>query len=213
MNFKAYLKGVPKYIAIHIEKFICERDMRQHIAKWQKAGKPIPPHTYVKAAIIREYHKEYPYQTLVETGTCSGDMVAVQKHYFKKIFTIELSPKLFKYAQKRFKYEDNIMVLQGDSGKVLPEIMKQLDGPAIFWIDAHYSEGETAKGETECPILEELKAIFTNPKYDHVLLIDDARGFGQGDYPTIEEITKYVKSKNPAYQEEAKDDIIRYVVR
>jgi hypothetical protein len=40
------------------------------------------------------------------------------------------------------------------------------------------------------------------------LLIDDARCYvGKGDYPTIDQLTNYVKSKNENYRVEVKYDI------
>jgi hypothetical protein len=62
--------------------------------------------------------------------------------------------------------------VQGDSGKELPKIVTQLDTPAIFWLDGHYSAGITAKGDTECPIFEELEAIFEPDKSCKHILID-----------------------------------------
>jgi hypothetical protein len=115
---------------------------------------------------------------------------------------------------KRFKNDKNVTIVQGDSGKVLPKILKDINEPAIFWLDGHYSAGITAQGDKDCPIYEELDAIFDAKKLDHILLIDDARCFiGNGDYPTIAKLTEYVKSKNPKYQVEVKDDSIRYVIQ
>jgi hypothetical protein len=47
---------------------------------------------------------------------------------------------------------------------VLPLIIKDLNEPAIFWLDGHYSSGITAKGDKICPIFEELDSIFNNSK-------------------------------------------------
>ena len=88
--------------------------------------------------------------------------------------------KLQRKAEKekeRFKNDTNIRIIQGDSGKVLSDILKDIREQAIFWLDGHYSAGITSKGEKDCPIFEELNAILENQKYNHVLLIDDARCF------------------------------------
>ena len=83
----------------------------------------------------------------------------------------------------------------------------------FFWLDGHYSGGVTAKGDKECPILEEVNAIFKFKNIAHILLVDDARSFnGQHDYPTVEELTNHIKNKNNKYEVVVKDDIIRYVV-
>jgi hypothetical protein len=180
---------------------------------WQKNGKPNPPPHLVKELTVAEYQQKYGYTTLVETGTYLGDMVEAQKKHFKKIISIELGIELSKRAQRRFRNSKNVLIKQGDSGEVLKDVMKELQEPAIFWLDGHYSSGITAKGEKECPVFEELEAIFNNKKLDHILLIDDARCFvGENDYPTIENLTEYVQKKHAAYKVEVKDDIIRYAI-
>lgn len=153
-----------------------------------------------KERVIREYKGGI----LVETGTYEGDMVKAMLDSFAEIYSIELSKELFKKAQKRFAEIKKVHLYQGDSGKILPQILKELKQPAVFWLDAHYSEGYTAKGEKETPIFKELGAIL---KFPHkAILIDDARCFtGKNDYPTIEEIKTLVKGR----EVEVKDDIIR----
>ena len=181
--------------------------------KWKQNGCPAPPPHIVKQMTIKEYKDKYNYEVLVETGTFLGDMVEAQKKRFRQIYSIELGVDLFNKAVKRFKKDKNITIIQGDSGKVLPKILLEINEPAIFWLDGHYSASITAKGEKECPIFEEIDAILNNPKFNHVLLIDDARCFiGKGDYPTIDQLTAYIKGKNEKYQVEVKHDIIRYTI-
>jgi hypothetical protein len=183
------------------------------LKKWNKNGCTVPPPHIVKQMTIQEYQKKYQYDVLIETGTFMGDMVEAQKRKFRKIFSIELGVDLFNKATKRFKNDNNVTIVQGDSGKVLYKILLTINEPAIFWLDGHYSSGITAKGEKDCPIFEELNAIFNNNKFKHILLIDDASSFvGEGDYPTINQLTEYVKNKNEKYQVEVKHNIIRYVI-
>jgi len=189
-----------------------QRDKKQ-LKKWQKNSCPVPPPHIVKQLTIKEYQQKSGHSTLVETGTYLGEMVEAQKKRFKRIISIELGVDLFIKAQKRFQNDKNITIMQGDSGKVLPLIIKDLNEPSIFWLDGHYSGGSTAKGEKKCPIFEELNSILSDKKLNHILLIDDSRCFvGNEDYPTIEELTKYVKNKNEKYQVEIKNDIIRFEI-
>ena len=99
-------------------------------------------------------------------------------------------------------------ILEGDSAGALPFILSKLKAPAVFWLDAHASGGETARGAIETPIESELAAILNHPIKTHVILIDDAREFGMGkDYPTLKRVQKQVAG---TYQNfEVKDDIIR----
>jgi hypothetical protein len=187
---------------------------KKQFSNWQKNGCPAPSPHIVKQMTISEYQQKYQYTTLVETGTYLGDMVEAQKKRFKKIISIELGVDLFERAKKRFRKDENIQIVQGDSGTVLPQILSDINEPAIFWLDGHYSAGITAKGDKDCPIFEELDAIFHSKKLSHILLIDDARCFlGNGDYPTIEKLTEYIKGKNENYDVEVKHDIIRCVIQ
>ncbi len=192
------------------------RDFRQRklFNQWQKDGCPAPPPHLVKARAIAEYRRKYQYTTLIETGTFLGDMVEAQKHRFNRIISIELGYDLYIKAKSRFENDLNVTIFQGDSGKVLPKVLADINEPAIFWLDGHYSAGITAKGDKDCPIFEELDSIFSHKKLDHILLIDDARCFvGEGDYPTIKKLTDYIKEKNEFYHVEVKHDIIRCVVK
>lgn len=179
------------------------------IRKWEAQGKPLPTPHEIKQVIIEYYKKIYGYKILVETGTYMGDMVEAQRTNFEKIYSVELSTEFWKRAVIRFKKYPHIKIVQGDSGKVLHSLTKDLTIPAIFWLDGHYSAGHTAKGEKECPILEEIDAIVGNNTLKHILLIDDARLFtGKNDYPTIEYLTQYVQNRHQGYQVNIKDDVI-----
>ena len=98
----------------------------------------------------------------------------------------------------------------GDSGAVLKKILEDLHQPALFWLDAHYSAGCTARGDKCTPIEEELNHVFKHEfARQHVLLIDDARTFtGKGDYPTLETVEAVVKKAGYG-SFSVEDDIIR----
>jgi hypothetical protein len=196
-----------------IKKIIPKRAIDVFMLKiWERQGKPIPPPHRVKQLAIEEYQKTLGINILVETGTYMGDMVYAMKDKFQKIYSVELDFNLWRFAVKRFKNQNHIVVLQGDSGKVLLDIVPQIKEKAIFWLDGHYSAGITAKADKDCPIFEELAAIFGS-RINHVLLIDDARCFnGAGDYPTVEKLSEFILSKRIQSKIEVKDDIIRVIV-
>jgi hypothetical protein len=186
---------------------------RIQVKNWESKGRPMPPPHYLKQQTIKYYQSKYHLKMFIETGTSYGDMIEALKRNFDQLYSIELGKDLWKRAVKRFRNDANVTILQGDSGKVLEKITCDLSEPAIFWLDGHYSGGVTAKGDKECPILEEVNAIFKFKNIAHILLVDDARSFdGQHDYPTIEELTNHIKAKNNKYEVVVKDDIIRYVV-
>jgi hypothetical protein len=213
-SIKAIIKPLVPDWLLHTKRHATKKYQEQkHLNIWKKNGCPIPPPHIVKQMAVAHYRKLTGYDVFIETGTYLGEMVEAQKKKFRKIYSIELGIDLFKNAKERFIHDTNIIIIHGDSGKVLPKVLSGINEPAIFWLDGHYSAGITAKGEKECPIFEELHAIFHNRVFEHVLLIDDARFFnGKGDYPTLDELKEFVFSKNKKYHFEVKDDIIRFWV-
>jgi hypothetical protein len=182
---------------------------QEQLSEWEKNGKPSPPPHIVKQMAIEEYQKKFNAKILVETGTYLGDMVEAQRNRFEKIYSVELSKKLFQRAVKKFKLYPHINILNGDSGIVLNKIVPGIEVPALFWLDGHYSEGITAKGVKECPVEEELQAIVKSD-LPHIILIDDARLFnGTHDYPTLDEIKQLYNKSGRNYSITIKDDIIR----
>jgi hypothetical protein len=122
-------------------------------------------------------------------------MVEAMKSIFDQLYSIELSTELYKKAKKRFKAEQHIELICGDSGLELMNIMNKIDQPALFWLDGHYSAGVTAKGEKDTPIYEELNQILSSKDKGHVIIIDDARCFGTDpNYPSIKELIDFIKS-------------------
>jgi len=178
--------------------------------QWVRAGKPAPPPAVVKRRIIKRYARQFRLPVLVETGTFMGDTVEAMRKVFGRIYSIELSNDLFTQAQQRFVGAAHITILQGDSGEVLPGVLRQIQQPCLFWLDGHYSAGPTAKGALDTPIMQELSHIFRHPlAHRHVILIDDARLFvGKADYPTMEALR--TTTQEAGFDTfEVEDDIIR----
>lgn len=156
------------------------------------------------------YLRRYQLREFIETGTHLGDTLAHVAHDISiSCHSIELDQDLYKRAEHRFSNWPNVRIYQGDSGEVLPRILAKLRGPALFWLDGHYSGGVTAKGGADTPISTELQAILDSGKRGHVVLIDDARCFdGTDDYPFLEDLMATVR-RNSGYRIEVSADIIR----
>jgi len=166
-----------------------------------------PPHIY-KQKIVSEHGKKYKINILYESGTFKGDMVYGMKNRFQKIISVELSDYYFKQAKKRFKKNKHINIIKGDSEQEIKKFLKSLKEPSVFWLDGHYSFGNTAKSKVNTPIINELKSILNHKIKTHVILIDDAREFrGENDYPEISKLKKMLKKSNYSMQVEV--DIIR----
>ena len=99
------------------------------------------------------------------------------QRYLRSVHTIELSDELYRKALKRFERDINIQVYHGDSSRVLPDLLHKLRGRPLFWLDGHYSEDITAKGDENTPIIKELRAIKDAQVANAVILIDDLRYF------------------------------------
>jgi hypothetical protein len=179
------------------------------VEKWRNSGMPSPMPHRVKQIAIEEYQSKFGLKTLVETGTYMGDMIYAMRNRFAKIYSIELGYELWAQAVKRFEKYQHINILNGDSGEKIQVVVNELKEPALFWLDGHYSEGVTAKGNLHTPIVAELKAVLVDGPNKHIILIDDARCFnGENDYPTLDELTRLVHQLNPNYEIHLQDDII-----
>jgi len=135
----------------------------------------IPPPPAVKVRALRRYAKTFELSIFVETGTFKGVTVAAVADLFDRCITIELSQEFWESASALFADRTNVSCLLGDSGILLPDVLLQIDKPALFWLDAHASGGDTINSGRG-PIFDELAAIYAHPIKRHVILIDDARG-------------------------------------
>lgn len=134
----------------------------------------------------------------VETGTYYGDMVEAVRKNFDRIYSIELSDELYEKAKKRFKREKHIELIHGNSSIELRNVINKINQPALFWLDAHYSGGVTARGDKDTPVYKELDCILNATDKGHVIIIDYARCFGADPaYPRIEELSDFIRSKRP----------------
>lgn len=177
---------------------------------WRHKRRPLPAYSAVKRRIVSGYARRFRPKYFVETGTYEAEMTWAQRKHFERIFTIEISSELHQRAVRRFRGYPHVEALHGDSGELLPVVLAKIDAPALFWLDAHYSEGITAYSGTETPIMQELELIFGHPVREHILMIDDARCFdGTHDYPTIREVRELILSHRPDWHFEVSVDIIR----
>lgn len=206
---KKHWRILNSFLPEKVERKNYESFFKQEHNNWILKGKPLPVSHLSKQMVLKDFAKKYNIQTLVETGTYMGDMIYSMLPHFSTLYSIELSNFFYEKAKKRFKNNDKVKLLNGDSAFVLKEVVTLLNEPCIFWLDGHYSGGFTAKGIKECPVYEELNAIFNSP-LNHIVIIDDARLFiGKNDYPTIEDLKEFVKTNKPNYKLEIENDAIR----
>ena len=147
----------------------------------------------------------------IETGTYIGNGLncALQAGY-RKCYSIEIHKRFFDNAMIRFLPEimaDQVQLLYGNSETILSQIIKALDEPATFWLDAHISSQYGEQLAKNCPILEELNSIQSNPIKNHTILIDDLNCFDNymHDNITLDMVYKCLRRINSNYTFELLD--------
>lgn len=183
--------------------------------KWYTSDrKGIAPH-YVKQLMINQYRKKHHCDVLLETGTFMGEMVNAMKNKFSQIHSIELNPQFAANARARFKKYSHIKIWEGDSAERIQDVLQELRGNTIFWLDGHcciHDGQNTSRGEEDSPIMSEMNYIVQHmKKYNlkHVILIDDARLFvGTDGYPEVPYFKEFVKKEMPESHIEIKNDSI-----
>lgn len=176
-----------------------------------------PPPYEKKREVLLRFLNKFQLNTAIETGTFLGDTTAFLAKSCDTVYSIELAEQLAKNALERFANVSNVTIIHGDSSKCIPELLTNLPGKKLFWLDGHFSgtcfQGEskivTARGDSDTPVVAELQAIL-NDSIAHVILIDDARLFdGLSDYPSLRRVKALCKSSPHRYSVSVADDIIQ----
>lgn len=168
------------------------------------------PNWSLSEIFLQELSTLFKADVFIESGTFFGTSAGRAALFFKEVHTMELSPSLYQEAQQRLNKYQNVHTYCGDSSKLLPEILKNVTGRIVFWLDGHYSEGSTAKGSKNTPVMEELEAIKNSGITNAVILIDDMRCFQTVDdrpenlslkgYPSVAELEQAILEINKDYQ-------------
>jgi len=117
------------------------------------------------------------YNCFIETGTLVGDTIFAVEPYFNKLYTIEFSEKYYNYSKSKY-IGSKINFILGDSSVVFESLLPNITDKCIFFLDGHWSSGDTGRSTKDCPLDEEITHInnlFTN---DAIIIIDDFRLFG-----------------------------------
>lgn len=149
---------------------------------------------------LKKYADAAEYDVAVETGTLFGDSALKLSKYFPRVYTIEINRDLYERASARFKNDDRIRVLFGDSKLVLRELVKDIQRPCLFYLDAHFSgdrstnwkesrwkgynvdtgyAGDQPTAENQVPLFEEIKLIHDLVKDKCLIYIDDIGEFDE----------------------------------
>jgi len=179
---------------------------------WKLRPHPVRSPHLLKQRTVVEYAQKFSLRTLVETGTYYGEMVAAVKNDFDRVYSIEYDPALAHRAARRFAGDPRIRILEGDSAVVLPELLKSLGEPSLFWLDAGYWGWDQLKRDPG-RLSAEVEAILAHP-VRHVILMDDARMLnGQNGALTFAEFQSRVAARFPGRAIELRYDIVRITPR
>lgn len=138
---------------------------------------------------------------------------------FDAVVTIELSQDLHRAAAETLADLPNVGLVQGDSrAELVPLAAERI--PTLYWLDGHWSGGETAGAGHECPVLGELAAIGSGHP-DDCILIDDARLFAAApppphdpaQWPTLLQVLDGIRAQRPQHHITLVHDVVVGVPR
>ncbi len=176
---------------------------------WRLRGRPARSPHLLKQRTVLEYARRFDLHILVETGTYYGEMVSAVKGHFDYVYSIESDAQLAQRAVRKFARDANVWILEGDSRQLLPETLKPVAQPALFWLDAGYYGWAGLEGDKE-RLSEEIEAILRHPVEGHVILVDDARWLdGRSGPLTIDGLKSRIASAYPRRRVEVLYDILR----
>ena len=117
------------------------------------------------------------YSCCIETGTYNGDTTFALEPFFDKIHTIEFSQKYYTNTKNRYS-GNKINFILGDSSIVFENLLPTITDKCIFFLDGHWSGGDTGHSDKDCPLTEEISLINNLFQNDAIIIIDDFRLFG-----------------------------------
>jgi hypothetical protein len=151
----------------------------------------------------------------IETGTFQGSTTRWASNYFEIVQTIERAEDLYRLHSKALAEIKGVIPHLGDSRDILPQIVKDIGArKALYWLDGHWSGGETAGQNDECPLLDELACL--SGRTEDIILIDDARLFlcappsphNASQWPTIADIVAVLLKSGQEPFVQIVDDVI-----
>lgn len=138
--------------------------------------------------VLRKFNTKF----FVETGTLNGDAVDYMREYnLEKYISFEIMPELAEKASKRFKDDNRVQIICGDTSEILSDYINNLDGNIVFWLDAHFpgadigirTYGDESNANKNLPLEREIEVIKKrSKKYNDIIIIDDLWIYEDGEY-------------------------------
>lgn len=135
----------------------------------------------------------YDIENFVETGTGAAEVVRSVCEINKNlnVHTIEIIEEIYNKNKISYSYLSNVNWHLGQSSEVLPNIISELSGNTLFWLDAHFpgadfgiaSYGDEPDIDKRLPLKSELELIVKNKDVKNdVFVIDDLRIYEDGPF-------------------------------
>jgi hypothetical protein len=139
----------------------------------------------------------------VETGTYLGDGARTLAGIFASVVSIELSEQYHRRATEALAGIPKVRLIYGDSREELRRLARERV-PTFYFLDGHWSGGDTAGEGSECPVVAEIAALAEGHPRDCVV-IDDARLFAAApppphdphQWPTLIEVFAAIRGVRP----------------
>ncbi len=188
MNFRKIIKHLLTEITSRLLKILkislSTNDIEQ-LKTWQNVHKFREPYpNFVKKNVFDDYNHDNA--IWVETGTHVGETTEYLSSISKFVYSIEPSKKYFEISKKNLKNIKNIQLFNDTSEGCLKDIIDLINHNenVCFWLDGHYSGGDTYQGDKDTPVMDELNIIADFlEKFNKVsILIDDFRMFNPDLY-------------------------------
>lgn len=165
----------------------------------------LPPVAALPDDLARGLREKLSLQRAVETGTHIGAGAEILAQIFSRVVSIEVSERFHAEAARRLENQESIELLLGDSLDLLPGI-SDAAVPTFYWLDGHWSGGETGAGSVECPVLGEISCLSSGHP-DDCIVVDDARMFAVAasppfdptQWPSIIEVLDTLRAARPEH--------------
>lgn len=142
--------------------------------------------------LLDDYTK---YSCFIETGTYEGGTIFALEPYFDKLHTIEFSEKYYNNTKNEYN-GCKINFILGDSSIVFESLLPTITDKSIFFLDGHWSVGDTGKSAKDCPLDEEITHIYNLFQNEAIIIIDDVRLFGLGSSSGLNEDWSKINKDN-----------------
>jgi hypothetical protein len=136
--------------------------------------------THVNLLPLTRYYERFGIVNFVETGCFLGEALRYVQQYTgipqHQMFSCDINPQYVQAVSQEF---PNANLRCQGSLEFLMELLPKLEGPTLFWLDAHFPElhGSNGFDVPQWPLLEEIDTVL-RLKRDvgrDIILCDDIR--------------------------------------